>query len=395
VPVPLRDLAAVHAAAQQALVTFAAASAEDPGDAGPAILATALATASTKGKGDPPPLEDDTPACRALVSWLHELRRPSHPGTLCGGNAGRLLALRIAATSWPRLDGLAAAVRARLCAQAAITPWASMNVGWPDYDLVTGPAGVLLAFAADPDIDATGRAPLVAHLAQLCADEDLRGLRVRQYRDEKLRGWNYGRINMGLAHGMPGIVAALRASADADGLADPVEPTLRRLTGRLLEHCYNDPRGVLTWPTGSDDSVIARQRASRREAWCYGCPGIAWTLWEAGRVLGDQNVQAVASDAAASFIAAYDDDFYLDTLSICHGAAGLLVIFDAFSRHTSLPGADAMREHLIVYLEDRLAAVTELAQANCSLQSGASGVLLALLTAYGGDRRWLAAVALR
>jgi hypothetical protein len=358
---------------------------------------------------------------RALLAWLRELRDPGYPGLMSGGAAGRLFALRIAAIAWPTLAGVAAAMRARLCGYVATRPWATCDVGWADYDLVTGPAGILLAFAADPAIDAASRVPLVAHLAQLCAEDDLRGLRVGQYRDEELRGWNYGGINLGLAHGLPGVVAALRAAADVDGLTPVTESALRHLTGRLLAESCADARGVLTWPFGSDGTAgtaggtagtagrpsvrTVRRTASRREAWCYGCPGIAWTLWEAGRVLGEPELQAFAGRAAASFIDAYDDDFYLcarpgddfdrETLGICHGAAGLLVIFDAFTRHAGLPGAAELRDHLAGYLGDRLDAVVGLARRDSTLQCGASGVLAALLTAADGDRHWLAALGLR
>ena len=113
----------------------------------------------------------------------------------------------------------------------------------------------------------------------------------------------------------------------------------------------------------------------------------------------------MASQAATSFIRAYDDDFYLfpsgadryggERLGICHGAAGLLAIFDSFARHTDVAGAATLRDHLTGYLGDRLDAVAALARGDCSLQNGASGVMAALLTVAGGDRRWLAAVGLR
>jgi hypothetical protein len=395
---------AIRAAAQVALETFAAADTGPgdttcpPGDAGPAILTAAMASAHSVT----PPAGI---AERALVVWLRQLHQPSHPGLFGGGAAGRLLALRIAATAWPRLADLAAAVRARLCGYVAARPWATVDVGWEDYDLVTGPAGILLAFAADPAIGPSGRAPLSTHLARLSVDDELAGLRIGRYRDDALRGWNYGQINMGLAHGLPGVLTGLRAAADADVLSPQLERVLRRLASRLCAESSTDPRGVLTWPPGSRDVSPAARPASRRQAWCYGCPGVAWALWEAGRVLRDQDMQTLASQAAISFIGAYDDDFYLyatgddryggETLGICHGAAGLLVIFDSFARHTDVPGAAALRDHLAGYLGDRLDAVAALARGDCSLQSGACGVMAALLTAAGGDRRWLAALGLR
>jgi hypothetical protein len=391
-----------------AVLDVSAAAVGGNGDAGPAMLATAVAMRDASGET----------AARALVAWLRQLRFPSHAGLLSGGTAGRLLALRIAASTWPRLDGLAGVLRSRLCAHIAGRPWAVSDVGWADYDLVTGAAGTLLAFAADPAVDPADCDAVITYLTTLCARDDLAGLRAGRYRDDKQRQWNQGRINLGLAHGLPGVVAALSAAADADGLIPVLDQALRRLAGLLLAESFTDSRGVLTWPLAvsgaatvgapvavswpSATDSVGRLTDGRRQAWCYGSPGIAWPLWEAGRVLGEPDIQAVAAQAATSFIAAYEDDFYLypardrrERLAICHGAAGLLVIFDAFARHADLEGAAALRDHLLTYLSDRLEAVAELARTDCSLQSGASGVVLALLTAAGGDRRWLTAIGLR
>lgn len=385
---------AARGAAERVLEAYAAspsAAGGRAGDPGPAILAALVAA----GQARPPELAGAAPASRALVAWLGQLRRPAHMGLLGSGAAGQLLALRVAASTWPRLAGLAEVARRRLSERVAAVPWAATSVGWNDYDLVTGPAGILLALAADPAASAADRAPLVAHLARLCARDDLAGLCVGQYRDDELRSWNFGRINLGLAHGLPGVAAALRAAADADGLTRQAQRLLRRIAGRLVDEAFTDQRGVLSWHRRSGRRSSPASQASYRQAWCYGCPGVAWTLWEVGRVLGDASLREFAVTAAGSLIAAWDDDFYLDGLDICHGAAGLLLLFDSFSRHAGLPGAAGLRDHLAGHLLGHLAAAERLAGSNCSLQSGGSGVIAALLTACGGDRRWLAAAGLR
>ena len=386
--------AAAQAAAELMLSSYPAAAA-GPGhdraaDPGPAILA-ALVSAGRA----PAELAGETAAERAVIAWLRQLSRPAPTGLLGNGAAGRMLALRLAAGVWPRLAGLAEAVRQSLCRRVARVPWAVTELAWGDYDLVTGPSGTLLALAAEPGASAADRAPVIGHLAGLCATDDLAGLRVGQYRDEDLRGWNFGRINLGLAHGLPGVALALAAAADADGLSEPGEQALRRLAARLAREAFTDPRGVLTWPPGSGRAGPGAAAARRRQAWCYGCPGVAWALWESGRVLGDDGLRDLAESSAGSLIGAWDDEFYLDGLDICHGAAGLMLVYDSFSRHAGLPGAAGLRDHLAGHLTARLGQLSQLAETNCSLQSGASGVLAALLTTGGADRRWLAATGLR
>ncbi|MEV0386459.1 lanthionine synthetase LanC family protein [Nonomuraea sp. NPDC050643] len=393
----------VRAAAERLLETYTAAA--DPArslpdqdqiarearalsDSGPAILATLLA--------GPERPASDSAAGRALAAWLRGFRRPApHVGLHGCGATARMFSLRIASATWPRLAQPLARQRDMLSGHIAGGPWRTEQVGWSDYDLITGAAGVLVAFAADPDADAAARAPLVAHLTRLCEGAELGRLRVGQYLDDHLRGWNYGRINLGLAHGLPGILAALTATADVDGLGGEARDVVRRLADRLVAESYTDGRGVITWPFGTRrlDGHRASRGNGRRQAWCYGGPGNAWVLWEAARVLEDDELGAFAVESARSFLNAYDDAFYLDSLGICHGAAGLMLVYDAFARHTPLTEAAKLADHLAGHLRDSLDAVADLG--DMWLQGGSTGVLAALLTVEGGDRRWLAALALR
>jgi hypothetical protein len=102
---------------------------------------------------------------------------------------------------------------------------------------------------------------------------------------------------------------------------------------------------------------------------------------------------AVAVDAVDTLCAAYDPDHHLDhdPLAVCHGAAGVLLVADAFARHAGSSPAAALRAELTRYLTARLDEVTRL---DATLLSGAAGVLAALLTTAGGDRGWLPCLAL-
>ncbi|MEV0581323.1 lanthionine synthetase LanC family protein [Nonomuraea sp. NPDC050310] len=330
-------------------------------------------------------------ATRALTSWLRGLKHAPRGLGLFGGSAERLLNLRIAATALPKLAVPAAAQREALVAQLATTTWRDSEVGWADYDLIVGPSGTLVALASDPEVPASVRAPLTGHLLGLCAAPDLARLRIGAQQDDHLRRWNIGHVNLGLAHGLPGIMIALCAAAEADGLSDELATTLARLAGRLIAECRPDGRGVYAWPHASGVEFPSRPL----QAWCYGCPSNAWVVWETARVLGDPELASFALEAAASFVTAYDDERDLRNLAICHGAAGVLLVFDAFARHTPLAGAQALAAHLHGYLLDRHEEVAELAATDWSLMNGAGGVLAALLTVEGGDRRWLATLGLR
>ena len=376
---------------------------EDPGP-----LLTAALLARRPGAGVD--LDAGGAAAVAVRAWLAASRgRAAHLGVSGRGLAGCVLALRQAATAWPALRPLAVRARAELVARAERQPWRRDLVAWPDYDLITGASGTLLTLAADPDGTPADCAATVAHLVGLCTGTGLPGLRLGQHRDDELIGWNYGRVNCGMGHGAPGVAAALRGAADAGALPPDGVEALRNVASWLAEQSFVDARGVRTWPAGGLDATgrpepgAGAPHAARRQAWCYGTPGTSWTLWEAGRVLGDPDLTALAEQAAGSFIAAYDDGFYLDEeypdrVGICHGAAGLLLIFDAFARHAGLPGAAGLAEHLAGFLAARLDRIVAGLDTDPTLLSGAGGVIAALLTYHGdgpGGRLWLAAFGLR
>ncbi|MFE3181824.1 lanthionine synthetase LanC family protein [Streptomyces violascens] len=350
-------------------------------DFGPAVLASLIA-----GPRRPPP---DAPESLAVAAWLRQLRHGcNHPGLFGWGLAGYLLGLRSAALTWPGLGGLVERARKELAATAS---WQAENLAWYDYDLVTGTSGTLLVLASDPactpdDLEATA-----THLTALCTRDDLQGLRVGHYKDEQMRGWNHGRVNTGMAHGATGVTAALCRAAEAGGLSDELASALRRLATWLVEHSATGDRGLCSWPIAGGLSDLPL----RPQAWCYGTPGISWTLWETGRVLSDPRLQAFALDAAASFLRAYDEDIHQPDLSVCHGIPGLILICDAFDRYTPLQGAGELRDRLLRGLLDRLDEVAVLAEHDCTLLSGATGACAVLLTLRSGTRSWLPAFGLR
>ncbi|WP_336048332.1 lanthionine synthetase LanC family protein [Streptomyces sp. CA2R101] len=371
-----------------------------PADPGPAILAALVADAARPARGDP--------ASLALSAWLRHVGRGMwHPGVFGGGGlAGFFVGAHIASHTWPELGRLSTWLRSRQVEHAGSGPWARQEVSWADYDVITGPSGIVLALACDPACPPSCVTPLVAHLTALCDSDGLGRLRVGAYRDEPLRGWNHGRINTGLAHGATGVVAALRAAGELAGPNEALTSAARRVADWLTAESFTDARGVLTWACAGADGRASPAGASPRQAWCYGTPGIAWTLWEVGRVLGDPGLRSLALEACGSFLSAYDDTVYLDaapyesttsldSLGFCHGAAGLLLLADAFDRHANVPGAAELRDHLEHHLLDHLGEALEFSETDPSLLSGACGVVVALLTLHTGDRRWLPCVALR
>ena len=187
--------------------------------------------------------------------------------------------------------------------------WRTSAVAWVDYDLFRGPAGLVLAGASntgptDPFV------PAARHLARLCDDPGLEGLRAGTEISPP-SAFNIGRINTGMGHGVTGVASALRHAVETFEDGSDYRPALRRACDWLVEEAYLADRDFITWPPVGRDGARASGVADRRQAWCYGTPGVAWTLWDAGRVLGDPSLQVLGEEAMRSFCRVFDADFQL------------------------------------------------------------------------------------
>jgi lantibiotic modifying enzyme len=130
-----------------------------------------------------------------------------------------------------------------------------------------------------------------------------------------------GYYNLGVAHGVPGIVAFL-ARLLSSGVAPPrtralLVEAVRWLLAQRLDHGGAYP----SW------MYPGKPQKPARTAWCYGNPGVAGTLMLAARATGDsQWGQSATTMALASARVPYDETQVIDA-GLCHGAAGLALMY--------------------------------------------------------------------
>ncbi|WP_031080176.1 lanthionine synthetase LanC family protein [Streptomyces sp. NRRL S-118] len=360
-----------------------------PGDPGIPVLAHLVA--------------DEHPAAAAAVAvWAGTAGRgPSHPALYDGGLAGTLVGLRLGAALHPPLHRAADRLRDHLATRPPA--YRTRDVAFPDYDLISGPSGTLLALCAGAEPAPGLLRPLATHLALLCDGDDLPRLRAGRYDGHPLLAWMQGRINTGMGHGVAGVLAALTAALrrgpDPEAAA-PLTAALGRATRWLARQAYDDDRAIRTWAGAGLDGGPPPAGSHPRQAWCYGTPGAAWALWDAADALGDEETAAWAADAFTALAGGYDEDFHLfgdtpgDLLGLCHGAAGVLVVADAFDRHARVPAAAVLKQRLVRHLLTRLPDTFD--DWPPGLLSGPPGALSALLTAaHGASRAWLPCLGLR
>lgn len=208
------------------------------------------------------------------------------------------------------------------------SPW----VG--DYDLIGGLAGcAVYGLERLPRaIAARLLERVVTRLDEIAVVDDdgiawvrTQALMIPEYRELHPNGY----YDLGVAHGVPGVLAAL-AGIVASGIA------IDR-AGRLLA-------GVWRWMTAKRGSAAAESTYGyglgskpARSAWCYGDPGIAAAMYAAARAVGSAEWAAEALALARHAAVRPLERTECVEPGLCHGAAGLALIYNRLWQATGEP----------------------------------------------------------
>jgi hypothetical protein len=260
------------------------------------------------------------------------------------------------------------------------TPWRE------PYDLFLGLAGLgVYVLERMPRRSARRLAArLVSRLAETARPRDP-GLAWRSdpsWLPPRARETPHPDWNLGVAHGVPGVIALLgRICASA------CEAPTRREARRLLD-------GAVAWllrqrlPAGSRSCYPAvlgerREPAPAPLAWCHGDPGIAATLLGAARAVGEATWEREAMRVGLRAAARAESDARVRDVGLCHGSAGLGHIFHRLYRTTR-------EERFARAARTWFARTLALGpRRDRGFLTGAAGVTLALAAAISEDEpRW-------
>ncbi|HEX6099579.1 MAG TPA: lanthionine synthetase LanC family protein [Thermoanaerobaculia bacterium] len=143
-----------------------------------------------------------------------------------------------------------------------------------------------------------------------------------------------GHYNLGVSHGVAGVISVLSLCAAAGVLSAAQREILDRSVDWLLAQRQNEKK----WCFAS--SVSTGKPAVRdRLAWCYGDPGIAAALFTAARHCGHAGWEAVAIEVARTAAARGADprDSEIVDAALCHGSAGLAHLFNRMHQASGDP----------------------------------------------------------
>jgi hypothetical protein len=138
-----------------------------------------------------------------------------------------------------------------------------------------------------------------------------------------------GYYNLGLAHGVPGVIGLLGQVCAARVARDKARTLLDGAVRWLLEQ--DGPDGFGYW-VGPD-----ARRDKARLAWCYGDPGIAAALLGAARDVAEPAWEAAAQAIARRAAERPHTEAGIKDAGLCHGCAGLGHLFNRMSQATGGP----------------------------------------------------------
>ncbi|MBY0501372.1 MAG: lanthionine synthetase C family protein [Alphaproteobacteria bacterium] len=148
-----------------------------------------------------------------------------------------------------------------------------------------------------------------------------------------------GNFNLGFSHGVPGILGLLSAAALKGVVVKGQKETIQILSEWVCKKSFKDAKDAIRWSHSvswkeelSDKLFLPKEPS--QDGWCYGVPGVARSLFLAGRVLEDKNLKDYALKAFQGIFTRSPADWKLHGPAVCHGISGLLLLTFIMAQET-------------------------------------------------------------
>ncbi|ARU60045.1 hypothetical protein CBW65_02415 [Tumebacillus avium] len=265
-----------------------------------------------------------------------------------------------------------------------------------DFELIQGMSGVgryLLLTAERPEMKAA-LLRVLEYLVRLTAPKLVDGVEVPGWyisfdqlaTPQERRLSPQGHLNLGLSHGIPGVLGLLSLALEA-GIEVPGQSgAVTRIADWLISWRQTDATGSY-WPTHVKWADLQAGRVLQpyyREGWCYGAPGVARMIWLAGRALGRSDWQ---EEAVASYRETFrrpEELWDAHKPNFCHGRAGLLQLTAAMAADSGAADLAVQRDRLLDGVLAEYDPDTSFGYGDDpGLLNGAAGTALVLLDRIG------------
>lgn len=318
------------------------------------------------------------------------------------GLAGVGFAARSLSRNGTRYANFIQTINHELFTQTAVTIQVlnsnSKDVKMSDYDVIEGVTGVgryLLLYKDDPKALELLK-DILKYLVQLTKDIVIESVTVpgwfipskNLFLDNEKTANPIGNFNCGLSHGIPGPLAllslALKQGVEVEGQQEAINKIGNWLISKVIDSKTLYFPTTITW----EEEISQKVNTSKsRDAWCYGTPGVARSLYLAGKANNNTHFIEIAEKTFNAIFERSEEQWDLYSPTFCHGFSGLL--YTAMLMEN--PNVKLLAEKVMSYyskentfgFKDIEFSSKGLKYMNkAGLLDGATGVLLTLLAYY-------------
>ncbi|MDN4619144.1 lanthionine synthetase C family protein [Paenibacillus sp. PsM32] len=217
-----------------------------------------------------------------------------------------------------------------------------------DYDVIEGLSGIanyLLVHPTDERIQQL-QTNVLEYLIQLSQDKEVKDLQVpgwyipsaHQFTTQESELYPDGNFNLGLSHGIAGPLLILSKAWKQGIRLHGQEQAIRKMADFLLQFASEEDghlfwKGFISWDEYKAGHA-STEESFRRDAWCYGNPGIGLALWYAGTALEESLYRDLAITNLKETV---NDIHSIFSPTFCHGSAGILQILQTIDKQSTVP----------------------------------------------------------
>lgn len=236
-----------------------------------------------------------------------------------------------------------------------------------------------------------------------------------QFTEQDKKRYPRGNFNLGMAHGVSGLLAFLSLSLSQNILVEGQTEAIERISTWIQSKKIVNNNNVYWLDRISFENEVGSDPLGpshfTMDAWCYGTAGVSRSLYLTGKALNKIELQEIAIEAFLSALNRIHSDYENCSPTFCHGLAGILTMSKLMARDTKLDklekSVSILKERLInLYdpsypfgfkdqqpLSDMFVvnnnAETQMIQIDSAgLLTGVSGILLSLLSTSLEQDQW-------
>jgi len=240
------------------------------------------------------------------------------------------------------------------------------DVHMPDYDLIEGISGIVVylleAKKYDEDFEILFNES-IGYLTQLCGNHSFKHLEIpnwyipqkNQFIESEVEAFPQGNFNVGISHGITGVLAVLTFALDVCSNKKEVEKAIYFVTDWLVNNLTKN-EDTSYWEKKIPLEKYFNYKSLKSDylnfSWCYGDLSIARTIWKSGTALNNSYLKEFSLEFFNT-VNKHKNNYNLISHSYCHGIAGLLHLIIIMNEDTKLPIFEEMESFFIEELIKR------------------------------------------